>query len=52
VKRSTARRRRAADPPTAPVGEWNVMDALLRGLGLLLIVAFACVLLSLRMLVS
>ena len=29
-----------------------MMDALLRGLGLLLIVAFACVLLSLRMLVG
>ena len=29
-----------------------MMDVLLRGLGLLLIVAFACVLLSLRMLVS
>ena len=29
-----------------------MMDALLRGLGLLLIVAFACVLLSLRMLVT
>jgi hypothetical protein len=29
-----------------------MMDALLRGLGLLLIAAFACVLLTLRMLVS
>jgi hypothetical protein len=50
VKRATAPRERAADPPPAPAGERTMTDALLRALGLLLVAALACVVLSLRML--
>jgi hypothetical protein len=41
-----------AEAPAAPLGERATTDALLRGLGLLRVAAFACLLLSLLALVA
>jgi hypothetical protein len=46
VKRSTARRARGADG--SAMGSWPMTDALLRGLGLLLVAALVFLALSVR----